>query len=175
MGGVLRAVAAGLALLALFVAGTATASPALRKVVLKPGRCISVAKLRVCAPKAKPPVTRTVTDTVTSTVQETVTSPPVTVTAPPETVTTTVSTPPPPPATAFTDGTYRVGTDIQAGTYQSTATTPDACYWARLSGFGGTLDEIIGNYSGSSPTIVTIEPSDAGFSSSDCGGWAKIG
>ena len=30
----------------------------------------------------------------------------------------------------------------------------DSCYWARLSGFGGTLDDIIANYFGNSPTTV---------------------
>ena len=44
------------------------------------------------------------------------------------------------------------------GTYRSVASA-DSCYWARLSGFGGTLDDIIANYFGNSPT--TVESADA--------------
>jgi hypothetical protein len=80
----------------------------------------------------------------------------------------------PPPKIAFSDGTYRVGTDIQAGTYRSTASST-GCYWERLKGFGGTLDDIIANYLGISPTIVTIASTDVGFHSDGCGGWEKIG
>ena len=87
----------------------------------------------------------------------------------PVTVTTTAT-----PRVAFSDGTYRVGPDIAAGTYRSVATA-DNCYWARLSGFGGTLDDIIANYFGNSPTIVTIAPADVGFRASNCGGWTRIG
>jgi len=153
----------------LFVAGVAAAGVDLRNVILKPGQCVKVSKLRVCAAKAKPPIT--------------VTQPGVTVTTPaPPAVTTTVSTPPvtvtvtttPTPKVAFGDGTYRIGPDIQPGTYQG-VTTGDSCYWERLTGFGGTLAEIIANYLGTSPTIVTISSTDVGFRSSRCGNWTKIG
>jgi hypothetical protein len=121
--------------------------------------------MTVCAAKARPPVTTTVP------------SPPVTVTAPPVTLISTVTvtvTVTPTPKTAFPDGTFRVGPDIEAGTYRSVATT-DSCYWERLRGFGGTLDEIIANFFGTGSTIVTIAPTDAGFRSERCGGWANIG
>jgi hypothetical protein len=41
----------------------------------------------------------------------------------------------------------------------------------RLSGFGGTFDEIIANDFGSGPRMVTISPTDVGFESSGCGPW----
>jgi hypothetical protein len=147
--------------LVLFCAGLAAAGVDLRKVILKPGHCLTVAKLRVCAAKAK-----------TKTVTRTVTSPPLTVTSTvtqTQTVTTT-----PTPKIAFSDGTYRVGPDIQSGTYRSTATA-SGCYWERLKGFSGTLDDIIANYIGISPTIVAIAPTDVGFRSDGCGGWEKVG
>jgi hypothetical protein len=166
----------------LFAAGAAVAGLDLRKVVLKPGHCVRVAKVSVCAAKAKPPI-RVTGPTVTSPAVTTTTPapppitvttpapPPVTVASPPVTVTViTTAT----PKVAFSAGTYRVNTDIQAGTYQS-VTVYGGCYWARLSGFGGTLDEIIANFFGSSPTIVTISATDAGFHSESCGGWSKIG
>jgi len=74
--------------------------------------------------------------------------------------------PPPGPETTFGDGTYAVGTDIQAGTYQGGC--PEGGYWARLSGFGGSFDEIIANDGPDGPTIVTISPSDVGFETRGC-------
>lgn len=77
--------------------------------------------------------------------------------------------PPPLPSGAFSDGTYRVGMVVQPGTYR--AVPSSICYWERLSGFGGTFDEIIANDYGGGPRIVTIVPTDAGFKSSGCGIW----
>lgn len=67
----------------------------------------------------------------------------------------------------FDDGTYQVGTDIEPGTY--TTTGGDGCYWARLSDFSGETDAIIANDNAEGPAVVTIAPSDAGFTSSRCG------
>lgn len=74
------------------------------------------------------------------------------------------------PARTFEDGDYIVGEDIRPGTYRLREAA-DLCYWERLSGFGGSLDEIIANNSGSGFFTVTIKRSDAGFSSSGCGTW----
>ena len=75
-----------------------------------------------------------------------------------------------------TDGTFRVGSAatsmFTAGTY--TANSGGSCYWARLSGFGGTLDEVIANSYGTGPQVVTILPSDAGFATHGCGPWTKV-
>ncbi len=74
------------------------------------------------------------------------------------------------PAIAFADGTHVVGADIQPGTYR-TRVGSDYCYWERLSGFGGTLDETIANDITVGPAVVTISASDVGFSSTNCGTW----
>jgi hypothetical protein len=70
------------------------------------------------------------------------------------------------------DGTYIVGTDVSAGTWRSTG--GELCYWARLKGFGGTLDEIIANDNvlGGS-TVVTIGSADKGFVTRGCGTWTR--
>lgn len=76
------------------------------------------------------------------------------------------------PVTSFSDGTHRVGSDIQAGTYRNSGTT--SCYWARLSGFSGTTDSILANANPDGQAIVTISDSDAAFQSQRCGTWQKI-
>jgi hypothetical protein len=91
------------------------------------------------------------------------------ITPPPATV------PPPtnPPATkTFGDGVWIVGVDIAPGTYRTDA-SPGWCYAARLSGFSGELDDVIVNELSYDPLIVTIEATDAGFSSEDCDLWTN--
>lgn len=75
-------------------------------------------------------------------------------------------------AVTFKDGTYQVGKDIQAGTYR-TRSQASLCYWKRLSGFGGTLDETISSVMAAGYAVVTIAPSDKGFTSSGCGTWSS--
>jgi hypothetical protein len=65
-----------------------------------------------------------------------------------------------------------VGTDIQPGTYRRRASS-SGCYWERLAGFGGTLDEIIANKNEVGPTVVTIAKTDKGFRSNRCGTWTQ--
>jgi hypothetical protein len=72
----------------------------------------------------------------------------------------------------FGPGTWIVGTDIPAGTYRS-AQSVNGCYWARLSGFGGGLADIIANQFTFAHQIVTIKNSDVGFESSNCGTWTN--
>jgi hypothetical protein len=76
--------------------------------------------------------------------------------------------------TSFGQGTFIVGTDMAPGTYRSSL--HDSCYWARLSGFGGTLNEIKANdfLTGGGHAIVSIKSTDRGFQSSRCGTWTKI-
>jgi hypothetical protein len=74
--------------------------------------------------------------------------------------------------TNFGDGIYIVGSDIEPGTYRTNGGR--GCYFARLSGFGGTLGEIIANENTDAPAIVTISPSDRGFKSVRCGVWTKF-
>ena len=72
----------------------------------------------------------------------------------------------------FGDGTYVVGKDIKPGTYR-TRVGSSGCYYERLSGFGGSLGEIIANDNTDYPAIVTIDPTDKGFKSQDCGTWTQ--
>lgn len=72
----------------------------------------------------------------------------------------------------FGDGTYRVGSDIDPGTYR--APGGNSCYWERLSGFGGDLNDIITNEVAVKNPVVTIEASDAGFSTDGCGTWERL-
>lgn len=114
-----------------------------------------------------PSLTPTLTPTSTPTLSPTSTSTPrLTATA------TAVANSPATPVSAFGDGTYIVGADITAGTYRA-AGSP-ACFWARLSGFGGTPSETIANDFGHTGPIVTISPTDVGFKTSGCGTWTKI-
>ena len=73
--------------------------------------------------------------------------------------------------TAFVDGTYQVGTDIAPGTYTSGGGSP--CYWARLSGFGGTPTDVIADDIASGSQVVTVKSSDTGFTSAGCGAWVR--
>lgn len=79
---------------------------------------------------------------------------------------------PPVAAGSFGSGVKLVGTDVKAGTYR-TRTAPDGCYWERLSGLGGTMDEIIANEIATGYAVVTIAPSDVAFDSSRCGTWSS--
>ena len=77
--------------------------------------------------------------------------------------------------TSFGDGTFLVGIDISSGTYRSSP-LESHCYWARLSGLGGTLDDVIANdVISTGPTIVEITSSDYAFRSSGCAEWKRVG
>ncbi len=76
------------------------------------------------------------------------------------------------PKTSFGDGTYRVGTDIAPGLYWTAGS--NSCYFARLSGFTGSLDEIIANDNPSGQAIVLVDSGDTGFQSKRCGQWQNI-
>ncbi len=77
------------------------------------------------------------------------------------------------PATSFGDGQHVVGTDIEPGTYRSSAstTTSNSCFWNRLSGFGEMGNSITARLV-NNQTVVTIVDSDAGFFSQNCGTWS---
>ena len=84
-----------------------------------------------------------------------------------------VCRPAPTPPRTFGAGTHRVGIDILSGTYR-TRSNRASCYWERLSGLGGTLDEIISNDFTNVSAIVTISPTDVAFhTDSDCGTWTN--
>lgn len=74
-------------------------------------------------------------------------------------------------AGGFGNGTHIVGTAVKPGRFITT-TASTMCYWERVSGFGGTFDEIISNGNGDgSHLVIDILGSDKGFKSSGCGTW----
>lgn len=78
------------------------------------------------------------------------------------------------PTSPFGGGTFRVRRDVAPGTWRASGTSGD-CYWERLSGFSGRLEQLIANSFGQVRATVTISSTDVGFSSSRCGTWTKIG
>ena len=84
-------------------------------------------------------------------------------------------TAPPAPSATIAPGAHVVGANILSGTYAANAAA--GCYWERVTSFDGTLNSVIANdFIGSAGTqIVTISPSDAGFSTDDdCGVWTRL-
>ena len=77
------------------------------------------------------------------------------------------------PLTTFGQGVHLVGTDIASGRFFSDPVR--GCFWQRLSGFGGTLSDVIANNFISHDAlqeIVDILPSDLAFSTdADCRTW----
>ena len=72
----------------------------------------------------------------------------------------------------FEDGWWLVGVDIESGRYR---TTDVVNYFARLSGVGGELDDIIANGAFTSgPVVVDIKESDFAFQSSGDATWALL-
>jgi hypothetical protein len=82
------------------------------------------------------------------------------------------STAPKPTFVTFGNGNKIVGTDVRAGTYR-TRHNSSGCYMARLSGFGGGLDDIIANENSDGPVVVTILKTDKGFVSDNCDTWTS--
>lgn len=116
---------------------------------------------------ADPLPAETVTVTVTTTRTRTVTAAP----EPAVTVTRRVAAESPGGGGSFTAGTWQVGSEIPAGTYVTTLADGEHCYYARLAGFSGDLDDVIANdnYEGPARGRVTVSPSDEGVEfSGDC-------
>jgi hypothetical protein len=65
-----------------------------------------------------------------------------------------------------------VGQDIQPGTYRTRSGSP-GCYFARLKGFSGEIDDIAANENLSGPAVVTIASTDKGFVSQRCATWTS--
>ena len=74
-------------------------------------------------------------------------------------------------STTFGDGQYVVGTDIAPGYYRGDG--GQSCYWARLSGFSGTTDEILANGTPTAAVVLRILDTDAGFETQGCGEWSS--
>ncbi|MCH8052081.1 MAG: hypothetical protein IIC86_08700 [Chloroflexi bacterium] len=115
-------------------------------------------------PTATQPSVPTPTPTPTAAAAtQTPTSPPVTPTPTPQ-----------PTSQTFGDGTWLVGFDIQPGIWRNSDSS-GFCYWARLSGLGGELGDIISNGISTAIQTVEIKPGDVAFEASNCGTWTKIG
>lgn len=74
-------------------------------------------------------------------------------------------------------GTWRVPQDVKPGTYRTAGPAPGSfgsCYWARLKGLGGSMDDITANGSPQGPTTVTISSRDKGFETEGCKKWTKV-
>jgi hypothetical protein len=124
---------------------------------------LALAASAACATEADGPpegfLTAESTTTSERTTQRTTSEPPTT-----DAPTTTA-----PPLPGFGAGTQLVGTDVQPGRYTSEGGT--TCYWERLSGLSGTIEEIIVNANVDGRAIVEIVAGDAAFSSARCGRW----
>ncbi|MBA3605602.1 MAG: hypothetical protein H0W46_06460, partial [Acidimicrobiia bacterium] len=108
--------------------------------------------------------TTTTTDVPTTTATTTI--PPTTI--PPTTIPPTTL----PPIPSFGSGVQLVGQDVQPGLYTSPGADGFGCYFERLSGLSGDLDDIIINGNSNGPVLVEIAPTDVAFSSSGCQRWS---
>jgi hypothetical protein len=70
----------------------------------------------------------------------------------------------------FWDGVYRVGKEIQPGTYY--AVDVDGCYWERTNRNGNPIDNYFTN--GAKRVQVTIRSSDYSFTADGCGEWRPV-
>lgn len=78
----------------------------------------------------------------------------------------------PPVKVAFSDGTYRVGSELRPGTYH---TDGGDCYWERDRNSPDPLNKIIDNDNITGPTTIDISGSDYAFSASGGCDWSRIG
>jgi hypothetical protein len=129
--------------------------------------CAFSAAILACSPQVTAPSSTTqVLTTSAPTSAPTTATATVVATLPP-----TPTRPPAPTAFHFGSGQRTIGVDLQAGTYRTRAAAP-GCYWARLSGFGGTVQEILANENTNGPAVITIAASDKGFMSTRCSEWS---
>ena len=73
----------------------------------------------------------------------------------------------------FGDGLWIVGLDVAPGIYRNSDSS-GLCYWARLKGFRGDLDDILADSLSERIQTVTIRNGDAAFESERCGEWNPI-
>jgi hypothetical protein len=104
----------------------------------------------------------------------------VTVTAPPGITAPTTSagnSPTPNAGTIPGNGTFRVGADVQPGTYSTAgpANGSPFCSWWRLSDLSGTDSTPIAMNNEPGQAFVTIQPTDVAFKSQFCQPWKKVG
>jgi hypothetical protein len=106
--------------------------------------------------------------TTTNTAVTTTTTAPATTT----TASSTTSTSLPDPV--FGAGTHMVGDDVQPGIYETGIIQgPFGCYWERLSGLSGEIDDIIANGNVAGHDVVEIIDGDVAFGT-DCDAWYDL-
>jgi hypothetical protein len=88
----------------------------------------------------------------------------------------TLSPTPAQPATSIPgDGTFRIGVDVQPGTYRSPGPSQDvSCSWHRLSAFSESTSAWIDSGSSYGQQYVTIAPSDVAFWNQFCETWTLV-
>lgn len=73
------------------------------------------------------------------------------------------------------NGDFRVGPDIEPGTYRTTGNTDGTCHWERAEDAGHGLDPLIAEGDVTGTAVVTIGAKDTNFKTSGCGDWKKTG
>ena len=80
------------------------------------------------------------------------------------------------PTTAFGDGVWIVGVDVSPGRWVASLGAVEACHWRRLASFTGRSEDVSDEgYPDAGEILVTITPTDAGFSTLGCGRWSYVG
>lgn len=139
------------------------------------GVIVAIVVIGIIAANAGKGSTATNTNQSTPTAQTTTQATSQPTNAPTQTAATPTPAPtqkPAPTFLTFGDGTYQVGKDIKPGTYRTRTGSPN-CYYARLKGFSGSLNDVLANNNTDNPAIVTILPGDKGFTSENCGTWTS--
>ena len=72
----------------------------------------------------------------------------------------------------FGDGTYIVGTSIAPGIYLSQG--GPSCYWGRIGLDSNGKAVVLAMGIPTGPVMVTILPTDAGFTTAGCGVWGIV-
>ncbi|MFE9774976.1 hypothetical protein ACFYOV_25540 [Streptomyces sp. NPDC005931] len=72
------------------------------------------------------------------------------------------------------DGDFRVGSDVEPGTYRTTGNTDGLCYWQRAKDSSGEIESVLANDNVSGTAYVTVKPTDKLFSSSGCNDWEAV-
>lgn len=72
------------------------------------------------------------------------------------------------------DGEYRVGQDMQPGTYRTAGPANGNCYWERDKDSSGSMDSIIANDNLAGSGLVTVAKGEI-FKSTGCQDWVKTG
>lgn len=72
------------------------------------------------------------------------------------------------------DGDFRVGRDIEPGTYRSRGNTDGPCYWERAKDAAGDTNSLLANGRVRGTGYVTVKATDKVFKSSGCKGWEAV-